>query len=157
MRKAFGRAIVKLGEIHPELVLLNGDVEQEMHEFRHRWPQRIINIGICEQSMISVAAGMATQGLRPVVYSITPFVLERPFEQIKIDVDSQALPVVLIGYSDYPTSGPTHTPLNPRLLCQCFTNLRAFFPATAEEAYQDIMVAVGCGHPAFVSLKRAPK
>ena len=51
--------------------------------------------------------------MRPIVYSITPFVIERPYEQVKIDIDEQNLPVMLIGYSDYPSHGPTHRPLNP--------------------------------------------
>ena len=59
---------------------------------------------------------MASEGYRPVVYSITPFLLERPFEQIKIDIDEQNMPVILIGNADYPSHGPTHRPLNAKIL-----------------------------------------
>src|SRR5580692_3070678 len=103
MRKIFGQVLLEIAERDPRLVLLYGDVEQEIAEFKRRWPARYMNCGICEQSMISIAAGMALEGLRPIVYSITPFLLERPFEQIKIDIDEQDLPVLLIGYSDYPS------------------------------------------------------
>ena len=156
MRKAFGKAIVELGSVNRNLILIHNDVEQEMTEFRACFPHRILNLGICEQAIISIAGGMATQGMRPVVYSITPFVLERPFEQIKIDLDEQDLPVVLIGYSHYPTHGPTHRALNAEQLCKCFKNLRSYWPATAQEAHANIIAAFNCGHPAFVSLKRAP-
>ena len=114
MRRAFGKTIVKLAEKDKSLILISGDVEQEMEEFKLKFPNRYFNVGLCEQSMISLAAGMAAEGLRPYVYSITPFLIERPFEQIKIDIDEQDLPVTLIGNSDYPSHGPTHRPLNAK-------------------------------------------
>jgi len=154
MRKAWGRALLELGEKHPEVVVINGDVEQEVAEFRRRWPRRIFNLGITEQSITTIAAGMASEGLRPIVYSITPFVLERPFEQIKIDIDEQNLPVMLVGYSDYPTHGPTHRPLNPSALCACFKHVRAYFPTNSAEAYVALHEAFALNGPSFVSLKR---
>ena len=66
--------------------------------------------------------------MRPIVYSITPFVIERPYEQVKIDIDEQNLPVMLIGYSDYPSHGPTHRPLNPERLFHCVQECEEFLP-----------------------------
>ena len=113
MRKIFGQTIVRIAQKDPKVVLLTGDVEQEMDEFKKLFPDRFFNLGMCEQSITSLAAGLAIDGFRPVIYSISPFVIERPYEQVKIDIDEQNLPVLLIGYSDYPTHGPTHRPLNP--------------------------------------------
>ena len=155
MRTAFGHFIETQGALHEELIVLHGDVEQEMAAFRAAWPQRIFNLGTCEQTIISLAAGMACEGLRPIVYSITPFVLERPFEQIKIDLDEQNLPVMLVGYADYPTHGPTHRPLNARALCALFKHLKAFFPTTSEQAAQALLAAWHHAGPRFVSLQRA--
>ena len=76
MRKAFGEEIVKLAEKDKSIILISGDVEHEMTEYKKKFPDRYINIGLCEQSMITVAAGMALEGLRPFVYSITPFRLK---------------------------------------------------------------------------------
>ena len=73
MRRQFGKTIVKLAEKDERIVLIIGDVEQEMKEFMEKFPNRFYNLGICEQSMISIAAGMALEGLRPIVYSITSF------------------------------------------------------------------------------------
>jgi len=154
MRKIFGRTLVDIAAQDPSLILLSGDVEHEMAEFKNRWPQRFFNLGICEQSITSMSAGMALEGLRPIVYSITPFVLERPFEQIKIDIDEQNLPVILIGYSDYPTHGPTHRPLNPEILVTVFKNIRAFFPRSSGEAREAMLDAWKGTSPVFISLKR---
>jgi len=156
MRRAFGRALVSIAEQDNRIVLLHGDVEQEMTEFKQRWPERFFNVGLTEQSMISMAAGMCLEGLRPLVYSITPFVLERPFEQIKIDIDEQNLPVMLVGYADYPTHGPTHRPLNPEIICQAFKNVVSYFPKTGEETYSQMLKAWNSDMPSFFSLKRDP-
>ena len=156
MRRAFAKAIMELGEECPELVLVTGDVEQEMSAFKAKWPSRFFNFGTCEQSIMSICGGMACEGLRPVFYSITPFVLERPFEQIKVDIDEQNLPVLLIGHSDYPHHGPTHTPLDAKKLCRCFKNLYATFPEDENSAYAAIIFSFQQKRPAFVGLKRAP-
>jgi transketolase len=84
MRQQFGKTIVRLAEKDLNVVLLIGDVYQEMDEFVERFPDRFFNFGLTEQSMISIAAGMAIEGLRPVVYSITPFLLERPFDRVRM-------------------------------------------------------------------------
>lgn len=155
MRKQFGKTIVKLAEKDSKIVLLIGDVYQEMDEFVKRFPDRFFNIGICEQSMISIAAGMAIEGLRPVVYTLTPFLIERPFEQVKIDIDEQNLPVILIGYDSYPTHGPTHRPLNEKGLIGLFKNIVGYFPRSAEETEKAMIEAYLMESPAVICLKNA--
>lgn len=154
MRRAFGRAICRLADRDPRIFLIIGDVFQDAEEFKRRWPERFINIGICEQSMISMAAGMAAEGLRPVVYSTTPFLLERPFEQIKIDIDEHNLPVMLVGNADYPTQGPTHRPLNAEGLVALFKNVHGFFPHDQQSAEKAILDAYLMGVPAAICLSR---
>ena len=154
MRKIFGETIVKIAKKDPKVVLLTGDVEQEMDEFKTLFPDRFFNLGMCEQSITSMAAGLAIEGLRPVVYSITPFVLERPFEQVKIDIDEQNLPVLLIGYSDYPTHGPTHRPLNPERLSLVFKNLQSYFPTSSALAEKAMLDAYLISRPAMIFLKK---
>ena len=154
MRVAFGKTIVKLAERDERIVLLTGDVVQEMDEFKRCWPARFFNLGITEQSIIGVAAGLAIEGLRPVVYSLTPFVLERPFEAVKIDIDEQNLPVMLIGFSDYPTHGPTHRPVNEGKLVEVFKNIHSFFPRNSQETEKAMLDAYLMNAPAFISLKK---
>lgn len=145
--------MVKLGEKDPKVVLLIGDVAQEMDEFKEKFPDRFFNFGLTEQSIISIAAGMAIEGLRPVVYSLTPFLFERPFEQVKIDIDEQRLPVLLIGNSDYPSHGPTHRALNQEGLIALFKNIHGYFPRNAHETEKAILDAYIMGEPAAICLK----
>jgi len=154
MRRIFGKTIVELAERDPKVILLTGDVEQNMDEYKKRFRDRYFNLGLCEQTMIGIAAGMALEGRRPIVYSITPFLLERPFEQIKVDIDQQNVPVMLIGYADYPTHGPTHAPLNAEGLAALFHNTKGYFPMNSAETQAAMMEAYESGRPAFISLKR---
>ena len=154
MRKIFGQTVVKLAKKDSRIVLLTGDVEQEMTEYKSLFPDRFYNLGLCEQSIISIAAGMAIEGMRPIVYSITPFVIERPFEQVKVDIDEQNLPVILIGYSDYPTHGPTHQPLNPERLSFVWRNIRSFFPSSSDLAEKSIIESYLLGKPSMIYLRK---
>ena len=97
MRRTFGKVISELAERDEKIYVLVGDIGyQVFDEFREKHPDRFINMGICEQSMIGVSAGMALEGLKPWVYTITPFLIERPFEQIKLDIDQQNVNVKLV-------------------------------------------------------------
>lgn len=153
MRRAFGKAVVKLAEKDPRIFLVVGDVEQEMKEYKEKFPDRFLNVGLCEQATISMLAGMASEGLRPVFYSITPFVIERPFEQLKVDIDAQNLPVILVGNSDYNSHGITHRPLNAEGLVGLFKNIHGFFPRNQFETEKAMYDAYQIGEPAIICLK----
>jgi transketolase len=95
------RTAVVLAEISRDLFAAAAD----------RAPRRVVNVGIAEQLMIGVTAGLALEGMRPIAHSITPFLVERPYEQIKLDLVMHRLPAVLVstgGSYDYSTEGWTH-------------------------------------------------
>ncbi len=133
MRWTFQLAFYELMQRDKRIILLWADVGAGLF-VKHRadFPKRVINIGICEQATVSMAAGMAMEGLRPVVYTIMPFLLERAFEQIKIDVDQQNLPVGLVGHSNG-DSGPTHQELDAMAMVHLLKNVRGFFPWKKEQ------------------------
>ena len=157
MRRTFGRIISELAEKDKKIYVLVGDIGYRVFdEFREKYPNRFINMGICEQNLIGVSAGMALEGLKPWVYTITPFLIERPFEQVKLDIDQQNVNVKLVGFADYPSLGPTHTELNGKKLMQLFKNITSFFPKDGDETGLMVNQAYEKNGPAFISLKSDP-
>lgn len=155
MRRQFGKTLVELAEKDSSIYLIVGDIGYVIFDdFRSKFHDRFINIGICEQSTIGIAAGMALEGLKPYVYTITPFLIERPFEQIKLDIDQQNVNVKLVGYADYPTQGPTHAEIDARWLMGKFSNIKSYFPTNSEETYRALLESYLSNKPTFISLKK---
>ena len=158
MRRRFGKIISQLAEKDKKLYVIVGDIGYRVFdEFRDKFPNRFINMGICEQSIISVASGMALEGLKPWIYTITPFLIERPFEQVKLDIDQQNVNVKLVGFADYPTLGPTHTEINAKKMMKLFNNIESLFPSDGDETEKMILQAYEREGPSFISLKSDPK
>jgi len=146
--------MVEVAEKDKNVLLLVGDIGYRIFdEFREKFPKRFINMGLCEQSMIGVASGMALEGLKPWVYTITPFLIERPFEQIKLDIDQQKANVKLVGYADYPKQGPTHAELDGKSLMRLLKNTISYFPKDAEETRKFFWQAYEHNGSNFISLK----
>jgi transketolase len=155
MRRIFGEELTRLAQLDERIVLLSGDIGYGIFDdFRKKYPSRFINLGVMEQSMVSIAAGMALQGLKPYVYTITPFLLERAYEQIKIDVDSMNLDIKLVGYADYPDQGITHCCQDENLLLSSFSHIRTCLPKDRDEMVRMMQDTYENGQPAFFSLKK---
>lgn len=124
MRKELINHLVEQAIRNEKIVLLTGDLGYKvLEDFQRRLPDRFFNLGIAEQSLMSIAAGMAKKGLRPIVYSIGNFPTMRCLEQIRNDVVFMQLPVTIValgaGFS-YGTSGYSH------YLIEDFSALSAF-------------------------------
>ncbi|VVB78752.1 1-deoxy-D-xylulose-5-phosphate synthase [uncultured archaeon] len=157
MRKEFGKFILELALKDKDVILLAGDIGYGIFdEYRKTLPDRFVNLGICEQSLISFSAGMALEGYKPYVYTITPFLIERPFEQIKLDIDEQNLNVKLVGYADYPKQGPTHNCLNEKGLMTLLKNTQSYFPKDSTETRRFLLESYKSKKPTFISLKQNP-
>lgn len=154
MRRKFGKILNELAKKDKKIVLLVGDIGYGIFdEYRKNHPKRFFNMGICEQSLIGTAAGMALEGLKPWVYTITPFLIERPFEQIKLDIDQQKANVKLVGFADYPTLGPTHSELNAKNLMKLMKNIKSFYPKNGSETEKIVNEVQRIKGPSFISLK----
>lgn len=157
MRRRFGEVITRLADEDDKIIIIVADIGYRVFdEFREKHPNRFINMGICEQSIIGAASGMALEGLKPWVYTITPFLIERPFEQVKLDIDQQNVNVNLVGFADYPSLGPTHTELDAEKMMQLFNNIESFFPKDGDETEKNIIQAYKKQGPSFISLKSDP-
>lgn len=156
MRRTFGKTLADLAEKDEKILLLVGDIGYGIFDdFRKKISERFINLGIAEQSMVGIGAGLALQGYTPFIYTITPFLIERAFEQIKLDVDEMKLNVKLVGYADYPEQGPTHSELDAKGLMDLLPNTKGFYPRNGNETryMTEEMYKKG---PAFMSLKSDP-
>lgn len=154
MRRVFGKIINEFAKEDKKIVLLVGDIGYGIFDdFRKDNPKRFFNLGICEQSLIGVAAGMSLEGLKPWVYTITPFLIERPFEQIKLDINQQKANVKLVGFADYPKLGPTHSEINAKKMMTFFKNIKPYFPKNSKETVKAIQNSYKNVGPNFISLK----
>jgi transketolase len=155
MRSQFGKTITELAEKDEKIYLLTGDIGYMIFdEFRQKFPNRFFNMGVREQSIISIASGMALEGLKPYIYTITPFLIERPFEQIKLDINQQNVNVKLVGYADYPKLGSTHEEIDAKWLMSKFENIISYFPNNLQETRLALLESYKHERPTFISLKK---
>ena len=154
MRRRFGKVIDKIAKSDQKVVLLVGDIGYGIFDdFRKNHPKRFFNMGICEQSLISFASGLSLEGLKPWVYTITPFLIERPFEQVKLDINQQNVNVKLVGFADYPKLGPSHSELDAKKLMSLFNNIKSYFPKDSDETEKNVYETYESKKPSFISLK----
>jgi transketolase len=112
MREVFIDMVIDALDRDPRLAVVTADISAAAFaKARARYPDRVVNVGIREQTMVGVAGGLALAGFRPVVHSYAPFLVERPFEQIKLDLGHQDVGAVLVSIGasyDDPVWGRTH-------------------------------------------------
>ena len=112
MRQAFGATVSDLVEHDDRVAVVLADISTSYFEHAvAAHPDRIVNIGIMEQTMVGVAAGFAMEGFHPIAHSLSPFMAERPYEQLKLDFGYQGLGGTFVGFGgsyDYASSGSTH-------------------------------------------------
>ncbi len=137
MRNAFVRALEQRAADDSRVVLLSGDIGNRMFDaFKESHPERFYNCGVAEANMMSVAAAMALDGLRPVVYTIAPFVTTRCLEQIKVDVCYHQAPVVIVGVGgglSYASLGSTHHALEDLAELRTLPRTTVLCPGDAPE------------------------
>ncbi len=135
--EAYGQALLELAERHPQLVVLDADLASDcrIRPFELAWPDRFHESGIAEQDMVSAAAGMARQGLLPVVNSFAAFLAARANEQIYNQASEHTKVVYALHYAGLIPAGPgkSHQSLRDVSLLAALPNMAVVQPANSEE------------------------
>lgn len=156
MRNAFADELTKLGDQDPRVVMLSGDIGNRLFDkFKAKHPSRFFNCGVAEANMMGVAAGMAMNGLRPVAYTITPFVTTRCLEQIRTDVCYHEAPVTIVAVGAglaYSGLGPTHHACEDISFLRSIPNMVVICPGDAFEVRAALRAAMQQDHPVYIRM-----
>jgi transketolase len=160
-RDAFSRTIESLAEADPRIVTVVSDSvgSSKLVNFRKRWPERMVNVGIAEQTAVAVGAGLANGGKVPFVSAASCFLTARAMEQIKADIAYSNVNVKLIGQSSgiaYGELGPTHHSIEDLAWLRLLSNLTLIVPSDPWETEQAIRAAAAMDGPVFVRVSRMP-
>ena len=137
-RKVFLQTLTEFAEKDPKVILIVGDVGFSfVEDFKKRFPNQFINVGVLEQSMMGIAAGMARMGWKPYVYTMINFIVFRPFEQVRNDLCYSNANVKLFGVEGsaaYKFLGYSHniTPGEDIKMLEGLPNLTMYIPSTEE-------------------------
>ena len=156
MRNAFAAEIETLADSDVRIVMLSGDIGNRLFDkLRGKHPNRFINCGVAEANMMGVAAGLALSGLRPVVYTITPFTTTRCLEQIRVDVAYHEAPVIIVGTGAglaYAELGPTHHSLEDFAILRAIPNLQILAPWDSPSLKSLLRDALASNKPAYIRI-----
>ncbi|MDR2247799.1 MAG: hypothetical protein LBE17_14200 [Treponema sp.] len=161
MRTIFVDEAAKIAREDDRVVFLMSECGFSVTEhFEEEFPDRFYNTGIAEQSLVGTAAGIALRGLRPIAYNMAMFLTMRAYEQIRVDVCCQNLPVILAGVGpglSYGAAGTTHHSIEDVAIMRVLPNLTIVFPACELDVRQSVRQAMALGSPCYIGLSRAPR
>jgi transketolase len=156
MRNVFAAEMTALAKSDSRLVLLSGDIGNRLFDdFKTNAPGRFVNCGIAEANMMGMAAGIALSGLRPFVYTITPFTTVRCLEQIRVDACYHKAPVTIVGTGSglsYAELGPTHHSLEDIAILRVLPEMVVLCPADAAELRQVLPAVLAQEQPVYIRL-----
>jgi transketolase len=160
MRKQFRDTVLDLAAADERVVLVFGDISVFLFDpFVRRFPTRFYNLGICENTLVSVAAGLASQGFIPFVHTIAPFITERCLEQIKDDVGYNGFPIHIVSCGatyDYAWDGPTHQALADMGSLRLIPGIDIIQPGTTTELDQLLRARYASGAATYFRLSDHP-
>jgi transketolase len=164
VRQQFGETMLELAAEHDNLLLLTADLMYAtgLERFGATYPDRLINLGIAEQNMTGVAAGLALCGKLPVVSGYAAFTTLRALEQAKLDCAYNQVKVILVGQSaglSYGVGGPTHQTYEDLAIMRAIPNMMVVVPSDPHEvdAALRACVSLDCNGPIYVRLGRGPE
>jgi transketolase len=160
-REGFADALVALADSDPRIVAVVNDSvsSSNLRGFRTRFPDRLVNLGIAEQNMVGVAAGLAGAGKIPFVCGASCFLTARALEQVKVDLAYSRRRVILCAMSGgvaYGELGPTHHSIEDVAWMRAIAGMVVVVPADPLETAQAVRAAVDWDGPVFLRISRMP-
>jgi transketolase len=161
MRNEFAQAVIDEKNKHDNLLFITGDLGyMALEKVQERYGEHFINAGVAEQNMVTVAASLAHEGFVPFIYSISPFVTLRPYEQIRNDVCLHNLPVKIIGNGGgygYGIMGATHHNIEDIGALRVLPNMRVYVPFLASDVAEAVAQMVKDPNPNYLRLNMGSK
>lgn len=158
LRRAFADLLYQEMLKDDDIWVIVGDLGYKMwDQIRAEFPKRFINAGASEQAMMGMAIGLALEGKIPVVYSITTFLLYRPFETIRNYINYERIPVKLIGSGrdkDYAHDGISHWAEEDREVLKIFNNIEGKWPSSSDDLPKIISEMLENKKPYYINLRR---
>lgn len=158
MRGWFAYELYNKMRMNKDIYLLTGDLGYKMFDYiKNRYKNRFINVGAAEQTLVGVGVGLALEGKIVICYSITPFLLYRPFETIRNYVNREKIPVILVGGGrdrDYLDDGFSHWCEEDKRVMRIFKNIKSYWPETKEEIPPLLTKIIKSKKPTYLNLRK---
>jgi transketolase len=160
MRDTFARTLYQIAKKKPNVFIVVADISPagSMAPFREEFPDRFVNVGVAEQSMIGLCAGLALRGCTAFAYSIATFSAYRPFEQLRVDLCYQNLPVTVVGIGggvSYSTLGGTHHAQEDIGVLSALPNMAIIAPCDPLETEAATWACASRNGPTYLRLGKA--
>ena len=158
IRDAFFDALYEIALKDSKVVLLVADMGAfSLDRFRKDLPDQYYNVGIAEQNLINVATGLAIGGKKVFTYAIAPFIIQRCYEQLKVNLSAMNLPITVIGMGTgicYTNDGPTHHATQDVANIRALPNFNILSISDPFSAKQAIRIAYNNSQPTYIRLDK---
>lgn len=158
IRDAYFDSVYEAGLKNTDIVIVTNDMDVfSLRRFKQKFPERFINIGVAEQNMVNVAAGLASEGKKVIVYGISSFVTSRCYEQLKLNVCGMNLPVILVGIGSglsFSYDGPTHHGTQDIAIMRTLPEITILNPGDIAGAIASAEISLSLNSPSYVRIDK---
>jgi transketolase len=158
IRDAFFDEVYRLAASDRDVIFLTADMGAfSLNRFKADLRDQYINVGVAEQNLVGIAAGLALAGKKVFIYTIAPFATQRCYEQLKVDISGMGLPVTIIGSGPgitYSSDGPTHHAVQDVAIMRALPGMTIFNPADAASAAAAARLAYESAGPVYVRIDK---
>lgn len=159
-RGVFGQAILAVAEHHPELMVLSADLGNSsgLDRFKKTYPDQFLNVGIAEQNMIGVAAGLAKEGYNVFATSFAPFIAMRASEQVRMNLGYMGMNVKAVAIGSGVSMaflGNSHYGIEDAAVMRAIPNITIVSPADCSEIFKTVEAAAQFEGPMYIRLTGA--